>query len=154
MRRHLSLLTVAVLGGVLALAASVWAQGQSPQVPVKSKHGFQGYWMGVDPVDGGDARRSLLQEDDGSFALAARDTVLTLCGGTDRGFASFDDGELIGRDVLQSNTLTIQCFNNGASVLLHVRYELIDKDLMLEHTTQPDGSPVSTIVFHRVSLDR
>jgi len=59
-----------------------------------------------------------------------------------RGFASFDDGELIGRDVLQSNTLTIQCFNNGASVLLHVRYELIDKDLMLEHTTQPDGSPV------------
>jgi hypothetical protein len=109
--------------------------------------------MGVDPTDGGDARRSLMQRDDGKFALAARDTVLTLCGGTDRGFASFDDGELVDRNVLQSNTLTIQCFNIGAMVLLHVRYELVGGDLMLEHTTRPDGIPVSTIVFHRVSQD-
>jgi hypothetical protein len=109
--------------------------------------------MGVDPVDGGDARRSLIQLANGRFALAARDTVLTLCGGTEHGFASFQDGELIERNVMQSNSLTIECFNNGASVLLHVRYELLGKDLMVEHTTQPNGSLVSDIVFHRVSQD-
>jgi hypothetical protein len=109
--------------------------------------------MGVDPVDGGDARRSLVQLENGRFALAARDSVLTLCDGTDRGFASFDDGEMVGRHVLQSNTLTIACTNNGASVVLHVRYELLGNGLMIEHTTRPDGSLVSTIVFHRVSSE-
>jgi hypothetical protein len=149
MRRHLGHLALSGLG--IGLAAHAWAQ--APQPAVQARHGFQGYWMGVDPTDGGDARRSLMQRDDGRFALAARDTVLTLCGGTDRGFASFDDGELVDRNVLQSNTLTIQCFNNGATVLLHVRFELVGRDLMLEHTTRPDGTAVSTIVFHRVSQD-
>ena len=151
MRNHLGLLAVAALGVTLAMPA--WSQTAPAQPTAKAKHGFQGYWMGVDPVDGGDARRSLIQREDGKFALAARDTVLTLCGGTDRGFASFEDGELVGRNVLQSNTLTIECFNNGASVVLHVRYELLAKGLMLEHTTRPDGSLVSTIVFHKVSQD-
>ena len=32
---------------------------------------------GVDPVDGGDARRSLILRSDGKYALAARDTMLT-----------------------------------------------------------------------------
>jgi hypothetical protein len=143
MRRNLVLTTVAVLG--IILVARVWAQPPSRT--------FQGYWMGVDPVDGGDARRSLMQLENGRFALAARDSVLTLCDGTDRGFASFDDGEMVGRHVLQSNTLTIACTNNGASVVLHVRYELLGNGLMIEHTTRPDGSLVSTIVFHRVSSE-
>jgi hypothetical protein len=39
--------------------------------------------MGVDPVDGGDARRSLVRRSDGKYALAARDSVLTLCDSTD-----------------------------------------------------------------------
>ncbi len=151
MRRYLGLSIAGVLGVVLM--AHAWAQTPSVHPPGKIKHGFQGYWMGVDPVDGGDARRSLVQLANGRFALAARDTVLTLCDGTDRGFASFDDGEVVGRNVMQSDTLTIECFNNGASVVLHVRYELVGKDLMLEHTTRPDGSPVSTIVFHKVSQD-
>jgi hypothetical protein len=150
MRSEMGLTVVATLG--VFLAAQAWAQSTSAQ-PAKAKHGFQGYWMGVDPVDGGDARRSLMQLANGRFALAARDTVLTLCGGTDRGFASFQDGELIERNVMQSDSLTIECFNNGASVLLHVRYELLGKDLMVEHTTQPDGRLVSDIVFHRVSQD-
>src|SRR4249920_993142 len=68
---------------------------------------FQGYWMGVDPVDGGDARRSLILRSDGKYALAGRDTMLTLCDSTDRGFASFDDGTVVGRNVMQSNTLII-----------------------------------------------
>ena len=151
MRNHLGILAVAALGATLTTLAA--AQAPPGQPTGKAKHGFQGYWMGVDPVDGGDARRSLIQREDGKFALAARDTVLTLCGGTEHGFARFDDGELVDRNVLQSNTLTIECFNNGASVVLHVRYELLGKGLMLEHTTRPDGSLVSDIVFHKVSQD-
>lgn len=149
MRRHLVLPTAAILGVVLA--AHVWAQPPWVQAPGNTP-GFQGYWMGVDPVDGGDARRSLVLRTDGRFALAARDSVLTLCDGSDRGFASFEDGALVGRTVMQSNSLTIACLN-GASVLLHVRYELVGNGLMIEVTTRPDGSPVSTIVFHKVSLD-
>jgi hypothetical protein len=52
---------------------------------------------------------------------------------------------------MQSNTLSIKCFNNGATVKLHLRYELVERGLMIETATLPDGSPVSTIVLHRVS---
>ena len=69
--------------------------------------------MGVDPVDGGDARRSLILRSDGKYALAARDSTLTLCDSTDRGFASFDDGSVVSRTVMQSNTLIIKCFNTA-----------------------------------------
>jgi len=147
MRIQLAYVAAAILG--IVLAVQDWAQTQSS--PPASTFGFEGYWLGIDPTDGGDARRSLMRRDDGRFALAARDSVLTLCGGTDRGFASFDDGQLTGRNTLQSDTLTIRCFNNGMSVLLQVRFELVSRNLMLEYTTRPDGSPVSTIVFHRVS---
>jgi hypothetical protein len=66
---------------------------------------------------------------------------------------SFDDGEVVGRAVLQSNNLILQCFNNGASVVLHTRFELIDNGLMIETATRADGTPVSTIAFHKVSQD-
>ena len=140
-----------LLGALTATAA--WTEPQSTQAPGKVKHGFQGYWMGVDPTDGGDARRSLLQRDDGTYEMAARDSVLTLCDSTDRGFASFEDGKIVERNVLQSDSLTIRCFDNGASVVLHVRYELVGPNVMIEHTTQPDGSFVSTIVLHRISAN-
>jgi len=146
MQRRLALLVVGVL--VVLVVAHVWAE--PPRNPAD---GFQGYWMGVDPLDGGDSRRSLVQLDNGKFALAGRDTVLTLCDGTDRGLIRFADGEVIGRDVMESNTLTIQCFNNGATVVLHARYELVGKGVMVEHTTRQDGSAVSSIVFHKVSQD-
>jgi len=133
----------------VALAGLAWAQPARP--PGKPASGFQGYWMGVDPVDGGDARRSLVQLPTGRFALAARDSMLSLCDSTDRGFGSFDDGELVSRTVLTSDALTLKCFNNGASVTLHVRFELIGEHLMTEIATLADGRPVSTIVFHRVS---
>ena len=83
----------------------------------------------------------------------ARDSMLTLCDSTDRGFASFDDGSVVSRTVMQSNTLIIQCFNNGATVQLHLRFELVERGLMIETATLPDGSPVSTIVLHRVSTN-
>jgi hypothetical protein len=109
--------------------------------------------MGVDPVDGGDARRSLILRSDGKYALAARDSMLTLCDSTDRGFASFDDGTVVSRTVMQSDTLIIKCFNNGAMVQLHLRFELVERGLMIETATLPDGSPVSTIVLHKVSTN-
>jgi len=144
-----------VIGLVLGIivAASVWAQ--PPHVPAQAKPqaDFQGYWMGVDPLDGGDSRRSLVRRSDGTYALAARDSVLTLCDGTDRGFVSFDDGTVVARNVMQSDTLTIKCFNNGATVVLHARYELVADGLMFEVITRPNGTPVTTIVFHRVSTN-
>ena len=146
MPRHLALWTATLLAVVLA--AQVWAQPRG-----KSAREFRGYWMGVDPVDGGDARRSLVRLENGRFALAARDTVFTLCGGTEHGFGSFDDGVVVGRNVLQSDALTLQCFNVNASVVLRVRFELVNNSLMNEITTRQDGTPVSTIVFHRVSLE-
>ena len=151
MSRHVLLLTAAVV--VSTLVATVWAQPSFVQPPGKSGPSFQGYWMGVDPVDGGDSRRSLVRQPDGRFALAARDSYFTLCDGTDRAFASFDDGVLTAPDRMQSDALTIQCFNTTASVVLRVRYQLIGPAVMAETTTFQDGSPVSTIVFHKVSHD-
>jgi len=145
MSRYLALVTIAVF--VVVLGSRAWAKPPFEQ-PGRE---FQGYWMGVDPVDGGDARRSLLLGDNGKYSLAARDTVFTLCDGTDRGFGSFNDGTVVGHDVMESNSLRLECFNNGASVVLHVRYELVTRGLMLEHATLANGNPVSTIVLHRVS---
>jgi hypothetical protein len=143
-RRDLALLALGVI--VTVFVARVWAQP-----PGKKMGDFQGYWMGVDPLDGGDSRRSLIRTETGTFALAGRDSVLSLCDGTDRGFVSFDDGAVVDRNVMQTNTLTLRCFNNGASVVLHARYELVANGLMIEVLTRPDGSPVTTIVFHKVS---
>jgi hypothetical protein len=55
--------------------------------------------------------------------------------------------------VMRSDALTIQCFNVDASVVLRVRYELISPGLMNEFATLQDGTPVSTIVLHKVSAD-
>ncbi len=145
------LLTVTVLG--LVLAARLWAQPPSVQPPGKTGLRFQGYWMGIDPLDGGDSRRSLVQLENGMFALAGRDTALTLCDGTDRGFISFADGVVVEKNLLQSNGLTIACSNTGALVVLRVRYELVGNGAMIENTTTLNGTPVSRIVFHKVSHD-
>ena len=63
MRSRVALLTVTVLG--LVLAARLWAQPSGVQPPGKTAREFQGYWMGIDPLDGGDSRRSLVQLNDG-----------------------------------------------------------------------------------------
>jgi hypothetical protein len=138
-----ALLAIAVVVNLRA-QPSAHSQGHHP-------HGFQGYWMGIDPVDGGDARRSLVQLENGRFSLAARDSFFSLCDGTDRGFGSFDDGVVSRHNVLESNNLTLQCFDNGAVVVLRTRFELIGDGIMAETATLQDGTPVSTIIFHRVS---
>jgi hypothetical protein len=57
------------------------------------------------------------------------------------------------RNVMESSSLTIHCFNNDATVVLHVRFELVQDGLMLETTSKQDGTVFSTIVFHKVSID-
>jgi hypothetical protein len=145
MRRYLALMTVVSLGAVLV--ARLWAQ---PTGKHTSKI-FQGYWTGVDPLDGGDSRRSLVQQQDGTFAMAGRDSFLTLCDNTDRGFINFDDGVVVGRGEMRTNNLNITCFNSGAVVRLKASYVLIDDNVMTEVTTAQDGTPVDTIIFHKVS---
>jgi hypothetical protein len=146
-----ALVTITVFG--IILVSQVSARPEAASAQARGRAGFQGYWMGIDPVDGGDARRSLIRRSDGKYSLAARDSMLTLCDSTDRGYASFDDGTVVARNVMQSNSLIIKCFNNGASVRLHLRFELVDSGLMIETATLPDGSPVSTIVLHKVSTN-
>lgn len=147
--------TALVTGSVLALLLVAGVLDRSDRVSAQSRgHAdFQGYWMGVDPVDGGDARRSLILRSNGKYSMAARDSRLTLCDSTDHGFASFDDGTVVSRNVMQSNSMTIQCFNNGATVQLRLRFELVERGLMIETATLADGTPVSTIVLHRVSTN-
>jgi hypothetical protein len=108
--------------------------------------------MGVDPLDGGDSRRSLVRLSSGKYALAGRDTVFTLCDSTDRGFISFNDGTMISRTVMRSDNMLIACANT-ASVVLRVRYELVGIGLMVEETTTLEGDFVTRIVFHKVSLN-
>lgn len=151
MLRRLVALTAGVVG--IGLMAHVWAQPPWAPAAGNASEGFQGYWMGVDHVDGGDSRRSLVQAANGMYSLAGRDSVLSLCDGTDNGYASFSDGVVVGRGIMESGTLNLQCFNNGQSVQLHARYELIGRGRMIEVLTHTDGAAVSTIVFHKVSVD-
>ena len=139
-----------ILALVIVLVAAVLVARLFAQPPVKA---FQGYWMGVDPLDGGDSRRGLVLQDDGTFAMAGRDSFLTLCDDSDRGIATFDDGVVVGRRVMTTNNLKLSCFGNGALVLLRARYELISETAMVETLTAQDGSPVDRIVFHKISKD-
>ena len=147
MPRYLALMIVIILGTVLPVR--LWAQ---PSGKHTSKI-FQGYWMGVDPLDGGDSRRSLVRQPNGTYALAGRDSFLTLCDKTDRAFISFDDGVVVGRGEMRTDNLKITCFNTGDVVLLKASYTLIDDNVITEVTTAQDGTPVDTIIFHKVSQE-
>src|SRR5215510_5281553 len=147
MRPYLALMMVIILGAVLVVR--LWAQ---PPGKHASKI-FQGYWMGVDPLDGGDSRRSLVRQPNGTFAMAGRDSFLTLCDNTDRGLITFDDGVVVGRGVMRTDNFKITCFNTRNDVLLKASYTLIDDNVITEVTTAQDGTPVDTIIFHRVSQE-
>ena len=67
--------TAVVTAGVLGLILAAGALARSGQALPQSKGNadFHGYWMGVDPVDGGDARRTLILRSDGKYAMAGRE---------------------------------------------------------------------------------
>jgi hypothetical protein len=126
------------------------ANESSKHVSTAMARRFVGYWMGVDPLDGGDSRRGITRNQDDTFSVVGRDTVFTLCDNTDRAIVTVDDGVIV-RSALTSDNLVIKCFNTGAVVHLKVRYDPIDTNIIRETVTQQDGTPVDEILFHRVS---
>ena len=141
MRRVLVVTTALFI--VIVLVVRVWAA-----TPVKT---MQGYWMGVDPVDGGDQRRSFVQQEDGSIFALGRDSFLRLCDNSDRALISFDDARVVNKGVVATDNFTLTCLNTGTVVLLKARYELIDESLMIEHVTTQAGAEVQSMPLHRVS---
>jgi len=121
----------------------VWAAA-----PVKT---LEGYWMGVDPIDGGDQRRSFVQQDDGTFSLAGRDSFLRLCDNSDRGLISFDDGILIAKGIVATDDFKLTCFGTDTVVTLKARYELINDSLMIERLTTQEDAVVQNMFLHKVS---
>jgi len=155
MRRRLLVIVSAVLLLAGAAAAALVARGASASSGLEERRTpkadqFVGYWMGIDPLDGGDSRRGITRNADGSFSVIGRDTVFTLCDGTDRAVITLDDARIAGK-ALVADDLLITCFNNGATVSLKVRYDVLGPGIVRETTTTQAGEPVDAIVFHRVS---
>jgi hypothetical protein len=155
MRRRLVITVSVVLlvagAGSVGLVADA-ANTPSGHKPLQgsSARQFAGYWMGIDPLDGGDSRRGITRNRDRTFSVIGRDTVFTLCDGTDRAVVTVGDAVVLG-SALVSDNLVIRCINTGSTVTLKVRYDVIDRNIVRETVTTQGGDPVDEIIFHRVS---
>jgi hypothetical protein len=67
---------------------------------------FVGYWMGIDPLDGGDSRRGITRNEDRTFSVIGRDTVFTLCDNTDRAIVTVSDAVVAGPALVSENLVT------------------------------------------------
>ena len=147
MRRRLALIASAavLVGGAGSALVVTQASSRSG-----SERQFTGYWMGIDPLDGGDSRRAITRGDDRTFDMIGRDTVFTLCDGTDRAIVTLAGAKAKG-SALVSDDFTITCTNNGSAIRLKYRFELVDRHVARETVTRQDGEPVDEILFHRMS---
>jgi hypothetical protein len=153
MKRHLvlSVCAAVLVAGSLALVASAAStSGRSSARHVPAARQFAGYWMGIDPLDGGDSRRGITKRSGAGFALIGRDTVFTLCDGTDRAIVTADD-LMVSGGKLVSDDFVIECTNNSSTIRLKVRYSVIGRNIIRETLTTQTGDPVDKIIFHRVS---
>lgn len=153
MKRHLvlSVCAAALVAGSLALVANAAStSGRSSARHLPAARQFVGYWMGIDPLDGGDSRRGITKRNGGGFALIGRDTVFTLCDGTDRAIVTADDLTVSGTKLV-SDDFVIECTNNSSTIRLKVRYSVIGRNIIRETLTTQTGDPVDKIIFHRVS---
>ena len=153
MKRHLvlSVCAVVLMAGSLALVANAAStSGRSSARHLPAARQFAGYWMGIDPLDGGDSRRGITKTSGAGFALIGRDTVFTLCDGTDRAIVTADDLTVSGRKLV-SDDFVIECTNNSSTIRLKVRYSVIGRNIIRETLTTQTGDPVDKIIFHRVS---
>ena len=151
MRRRLTIIIsalflVAGLGPALFVAQATNRSGGD----VQSARQFVGYWMGIDPLDGGDVRRGITANDDGTFSMIGHDSVLTLCDGTDRGIITVSDFTAV-RSALVSDHHILRCTNNGTTLTLRNQTELIDKNIIRETVTTQAGVLVDVTLYHRVS---
>jgi hypothetical protein len=81
--------------------------------------------------------------------MIGRDSVLTLCGGSDRGIIRVDDFTAVGSTTLVSENHVLTCTNNGQTITLRNRTELIDKSIIRETVTGDDF--FDETIYHRVS---
>src|SRR5215210_7878479 len=150
MRRPVALAMSAVVLAAGAGSAVVAAQASNGADDGHSGRRFVGYWMGIDPLDGGDSRRGITRNENRTFSMIGRDTVFTLCDGTDRAVVTANGATAVG-SALVSDRLVITCSNTGREVTLKVRYDIIDRNVIRETITTRSGDPVDEIIFHRVS---
>jgi hypothetical protein len=141
-----AVLLLAAGAGSVALAASNGAQGR----PSAQARDFVGYWMGIDPLDGGDSRRGITRDDGRTLSIIGRDTVFTLCDDTDRALVTGRGARVVG-SALVSQDVILRCFGNGETLELQLRYEVLEKGILRETVRTRAGELVDEIVFHRVS---
>lgn len=144
-----ALLAAGVGSATLVAQAANTSSGHKAR-KVSGARQFVGYWMGIDPLDGGDSRRGITRNDDRTFSVIGRDTVFTLCDNTDRAIVTVSDAVVAG-PALVSENLVITCTNTGSTIRLKVRYDVIDRDIVRETVTTQGGEPVDEIIFHRLS---
>ena len=108
-----------------------------------------GYWIGVDPLTVASSSR-ITANRRRTFSVIGRDTVFTLCDGTDRAVITVNDAKIVG-SALVSDNLVIRCTNTNSTVKLKVRYDVIDKNIIRETVTSQSNEAVDKIIFHRVS---
>jgi hypothetical protein len=146
-----ALFLLAGLGSAVLVAQAAKKPGGHKQTARQ----FVGYWMGLDPLDGGDARRAITANKNGTFSMIGHDSVLTLCDGTDRGIITVSDFRPVGskakKPALVSDHHVLACTNNGTTLRLKNRTVLIDKNIIRETVTTQEGQFVDKTFYHRVS---
>jgi hypothetical protein len=148
MRRIVVLAALAVLP--LASASPADAQSEQSMLGPRSSSGlrsFVGLWEGIDPVDGGDAIRSITCSTDRSCTLPVTDSVITLCGGGPAfagGTGGLESEELVFPEVV------LTC-PDGPEVDLAVSYERDPLNGTLVETAVVGDRTLPNIIFHKIS---
>lgn len=155
MQRHLAIIVSTALLVAGVGSAALVAHAASTSSGHKASHEsnarqFVGYWMGIDPLDGGDSRRGITRNNDRTLSVIGRDTVFTLCDGSDRAIVTVSDATVVD-SALASDNFVITCTNTDSTIKLKVRYDVIDRNIVRETVTTQSGEPVDEIIFHRVS---
>ncbi len=111
---------------------------------------FIGLWEGIDPVDGGNAVRSITCQRDRSCELRVTDTVFTLCGGGPAfasGTGGLEGGELVFPDVV------LTCPGDGPTAHLSVRFARDPRNRTLVETAVllEEDRELPQIIHHKIS---
>eukprot|EP00523_Entomoneis_sp_CCMP467_P000592 CAMPEP_0168758668 /NCGR_PEP_ID=MMETSP0724-20121128/21822_1 /TAXON_ID=265536 /ORGANISM="Amphiprora sp., Strain CCMP467" /LENGTH=148 /DNA_ID=CAMNT_0008807559 /DNA_START=9 /DNA_END=455 /DNA_ORIENTATION=- len=106
---------------------------------------FEGYWIGIDPNDGGDTRRSIVKTGKTTYDFVARDSIITLCGGGEpgsvAGTATLEDEWLVSESALT-------CLDGTSFDLVFTLIPQND-NLMVEHLETASGTFIYDAYFWR-----